>query len=187
MNWGNCMISKKEVKADGKVHLFGTINEEDKDYKGTKKLTWLANDPATLIEIEIVENGHLITTDSIPEGVEFKDIVNNRSQVKTIAYAEGACRSLQQGTSLQFERRGYYFVDKVALKDRKLTVNFVPDGRQTNMSKVTTAIDAKETAKGMGAGKEQPKKKEEAKEGGKKAANKEAKKLAKQAAKEGKG
>ena len=80
--------------SEGKIHLTGTINEEDKDYKGTKKLTWLANDPTTLIEIEIVENGHLITKPKIEEGDDIKDFVNPNSQVRTIAYAEGACRAL---------------------------------------------------------------------------------------------
>lgn len=152
MNWANCTISKKETLADGRINLTGTIDEDDKDFKGTIKVTWLCADPATLCEVDCVELGHLITKQKIEEADEIKDIVNNNSRVVTTAYAEGCVRNLQHGTTFQFERNGYYFVDKIPLQDQRMTLIMVPDGKQKNMSVIKTAIDQKETVMG-GTGK----------------------------------
>jgi glutamyl-tRNA synthetase len=38
-------------------------------------------------------------------------------------------RTLQKGSFLQLERRGYFFVDSVAFGDKKMVLNFVPDGK----------------------------------------------------------
>ena len=93
-------------------------------------------------------------------------------------------RSLQKGESIQLTRRGYFFVDKIPLKDQKMQLNFVPDGRSQNISKIKGAVDAKATAKGIGAD-DKGSKKQEVKEGSKKALAKEAKKAKKAAAKGG--
>ena len=46
MKWGNATISKKVV--DGKnIQLWANIDEADKDFKKTKKITWLCADPNT--------------------------------------------------------------------------------------------------------------------------------------------
>jgi len=50
MKWGNVTISKKVVDGNN-ITLFGTIDESDKDYKKTKKITWLCADPDTSFEI----------------------------------------------------------------------------------------------------------------------------------------
>jgi hypothetical protein len=39
MKWGNVTISKIEEGADGNPVLFGTVDEADKDFKKTKKIT----------------------------------------------------------------------------------------------------------------------------------------------------
>lgn len=111
-------------------------------------MTWLSADPATLCEVDLVELGHLITKQKIEEADDIKEIVNHNSRIVTTAYAEGCVRNLQQGTTFQFERRGYYFIDKIPLQDQRMTLIMVPDGKQKNMSVIKTEIDAKETVKG---------------------------------------
>jgi glutamyl-tRNA synthetase len=115
MKWGNCVISKKDVDANGKVTLHGEINLEDKDYKKTKKLTWITNDPNTTFEFTLVELDHIITKKKVEDEESVKDIVNHNSRIAYTAIAEGAMRQLQQGSIIQLERRGYFFVDKIAL------------------------------------------------------------------------
>jgi hypothetical protein len=48
MKWANCVITKKEVQGNI-VTLEATLNEEDKDFKSTKKVHWLPNDPTLLV------------------------------------------------------------------------------------------------------------------------------------------
>jgi glutamyl-tRNA synthetase len=110
IKWGNCTITKR-LEEDGKVHLFGTIDELDKDFKGTAKIHWVSADPSATIKVKIVEYDHLITEPKIEEDTNVADIVNHNSKIEYTAIAEGCLRRLQKGDIFQFERRGFYFVD----------------------------------------------------------------------------
>jgi len=44
MKWGNAVITMKEEKPDGTLELYADLKVEDKDFKGTKKLTWITID-----------------------------------------------------------------------------------------------------------------------------------------------
>lgn len=94
MKWGNCIISKKETAADGKITLTGTINPEDTDFKKTKKITWISNDPNSVFEITLVEYDHIITKKKVEDEESVKDIVNRNSKIAYTAIAEGSMRNL---------------------------------------------------------------------------------------------
>jgi glutamyl-tRNA synthetase len=147
MKWGNVTISKKE-EINGVITLTGKVDPEDKDFKGTKKLTWIANDPDTTVEIVLVELDHLITKKKVEENDNVQDLVNHNSKIEYIALGEGSMRNLQKGIHIQIERRGYFYVDEIALGDRKIRLNFVPDGKTKSMSAITHKIDASVTVKG---------------------------------------
>ena len=53
---------------------------------------------------------------------------------RDIGIAEGVVKTLPKGSYFQFERRGYYYVDNVALVSTKMAVNFVPDGKTKGIS-----------------------------------------------------
>ena len=72
MKWGNITITKKEVGPDGNPVLYGTIDEADKDFKKTKKITWVCADPDTTVEITLTEFDHLITKKKIEENDDVK-------------------------------------------------------------------------------------------------------------------
>jgi glutamyl-tRNA synthetase len=72
MKWGNVTISNKVVAEDGSITLFGTVDPEDKDFKKTKKLTWICNDPDTIFEVTLVELDHLITKKKVEETDDVK-------------------------------------------------------------------------------------------------------------------
>lgn len=97
MQWGNCTISKITKDAEGKIHITGKIDEADKDFKKTKKVTWLLNDPNTIMEIEIKEYAHLITKPKIEADDDPAEVFNKNSQSTEIAYAEGCVRQVQKG------------------------------------------------------------------------------------------
>ena len=81
MDWGNVNISKKETEG-GQIHLFGTVDEKDTDFKKTVKLHWLINDPEKITEINMVELDHLITKEKIEENDEVENIVNPDSRIE---------------------------------------------------------------------------------------------------------
>jgi len=151
MQWGNCNISKVSVDAaTGKISLVGKIDEADKVFKNTAKVTWLANDPDSLIEIDVMEYDHLITKPKIEDGDDPADVFNKNSIQKSVAYAEGACRQIQKGCYFQFQRRGLHICDKIMLMNRNMVCNYIPDGKLTGMSTVTGMVDVKASAKGLG-------------------------------------
>jgi glutamyl-tRNA synthetase len=111
MKWGNITITKKESSHDDNLVLYGTIDESDKDFKKTKKITWVCADPDTTVEITLVELDHLITKRKIEENDDVKQLVNHNSRIEYTAIAEGSLRNIQRGVSIQLERRGYFFID----------------------------------------------------------------------------
>ena len=163
--------------------MFAHLLPDDKDFKKTKKVNWIANSPQALYSLVLVEYDHIITKKKIEEADNVKDLVNEKSRIEYAAWGEGALRNLKQGTHLQLERRGFFYVDKQHFEGRnQVVLNFVPDGKTKSMSVVSSKVDAKEMAKGKGAAAESANKKEggEENEGGeKKLSKKELKKLEK--------
>lgn len=149
MKWGNATVSKKVVDGDN-ITLTATVDEADKDYKKTKKITWLCADPATTVDISLLEYAHLIDKQKIEENDDIEKLVNKNSRIESHAIAEGNVRKLQKGDIIQFERRGFYIVDKVGLTNQKVSCIFIPDGKAKAMSNITHSIDAAETQKGKG-------------------------------------
>lgn len=81
MKWGNATVSKKVVEGKN-VSLWATVDEEDKDFKKTKKITWLCADPNTTVEIKLVEFGHLIDKAKIEENDDVEKLVNKNSKIE---------------------------------------------------------------------------------------------------------
>ena len=150
MKWGNATITRRENVGDT-FELFATVDEADKDFKGTVKLTWICNDPSTTCEVKMVEFDHLINKAKIEEEDDIEAIFNRNSRFEDIGIAEGIVKTLSKGSYFQFERRGFYIVDKIAMVNNLLTVHFIPDGKTKGMSVLSHVVDAKETSKGKPA------------------------------------
>lgn len=149
MKWGNATITRREEAGDS-FELFATIDEEDKNFKGTTKLTWICNDPDTTVEVKMVEFDHLINKAKIEEEDDNESIFNRNSRHEDIGIAEGHVKSLSHGSYFQFERRGFYYVDQIQMVNKQMVLHFVPDGKTKGMSILSHSVDAAETAKGKG-------------------------------------
>jgi glutamyl-tRNA synthetase len=99
MNWGNVLIQTKEIQPDGSYVLTGEYLPEDKDFKTTKKITWLA-DGTNLIIANLVEYDHLIKTAKVEEDQNFEEIVNINSRFVSRAYIDSGLRLLNEGIAL---------------------------------------------------------------------------------------
>lgn len=155
MDWGNVFIKKKEADAAGNVLAIEATANLDGDFKKTKKkVTWLA--PSTheqsLIEVNLVDFDYLITKKKLEEEDNFADFVTPNSEFRSIALADHNVAFLQEGAAIQFERKGYYILDKKIGKDGKADFIKIPDGKAaTSASKV--APDADTEAKKAAAAK----------------------------------
>eukprot|EP00178_Gracilaria_changii_P013083 TRINITY_DN3685_c0_g1_i3.p1 TRINITY_DN3685_c0_g1~~TRINITY_DN3685_c0_g1_i3.p1 ORF type:complete len:542 (-),score=71.69 TRINITY_DN3685_c0_g1_i3:16-1641(-) len=144
MNWGNFKILTKEVQADGSYNMTGEYLPEDLDFKTTKKITWLA-DNTNLQIVNLIEYDHLIKTKKVEEDVKFEDVINVNSKFVSQAYADSGVRQLEENCFFQFERRGYYRIDKIAKNGEEFTYDmiFVPDGKAVGLSSIAKQTDKK--------------------------------------------
>jgi glutamyl-tRNA synthetase len=96
MNWGNFMINTKELQQDGSYLITAEYLPEDKDFKKTKKITWLA-DKTNLLVANLVEFDHLIKTPKVEENDKFEDLVNENSIFRNKIYTDSHVRTLPKG------------------------------------------------------------------------------------------
>jgi len=179
MKWGNVVISSIESQGDALV-LRANLKEDDKDFKSTKKINWLAK-TNTLVKVNLVEYDHLLTVDKVDETTDFDSVINTQSRFVTEALADPGVKNLQRSTVIQFERRGYFVVDKVnneADGSVVLDMIYVPDGKTKTMSNLSTQVDVAKNILGDAKDKEEGKKKKEKKKKGEQIVDGEAQKEA---------
>ncbi len=135
MNWGNVLIKTKELQPDGSYLLTADYLPDDKDFKKTNKITWLA-DGTNLLIAELVEYDHLLKEKKVEEDVNFEDIVNVNSRFSAPYYVDSNIRTLSAGQFLQFQRKGYYKIDSVIKEgdDFKYTFIYTPDGKAVGLA-----------------------------------------------------
>lgn len=128
MDWGNVIVTKvtKEgdiVKAvEAKLHLEGDFR------KTSKKLTWLA-DTSDKVPVELVDFDHLITKDKLDDGDNFEDFLTKDTEFHTKAFADLNVKSMKEGDVIQFERKGYYRLDKPYEEGKEAIFFTIPDGK----------------------------------------------------------
>ena len=117
MDWGNAIVRSKEVDAGGAVKTMTLELHLAGDVKKTKlKATWLADDPASpaLTPCLLLDYDYLSTKKKLDEGDDWVDFINPVTEFATAALADANVASLPEGAIIQFERKGYYRVDKAA-------------------------------------------------------------------------
>ncbi|KMU85210.1 glutamyl-tRNA synthetase [Coccidioides immitis H538.4] len=132
MNWGNAFVRKIHVdSSSGKVtgldlelHLAGDVKKTE------KKVTWLSKDQE-LVPVTTYDFDYLITKDKMEKDDEINAILNPKTETRTEVLADCNVASLVEGDIIQFERKGYFRVDR-PYKDGQPAVLFnIPTG-QTN-------------------------------------------------------
>ncbi|KAK2781183.1 hypothetical protein FQN52_001764 [Onygenales sp. PD_12] len=131
MNWGNAFVRQIAVDpASGKVtglelelHLQGDVKKTD------KKVTWLAKEGQDLVPVELVDFDYIITKDKIEKDDDINDYINTKTEFRSEAFADCNVADLAEGDIIQFERKGYFRLDR-AYKDGKPAVFFnIPTGK----------------------------------------------------------
>jgi len=110
----------------------------------------------------LVEYDHLLTVDKVDENMDFETVINHNSKFVTEALADPLVKNLTKSSVIQFERRGYYIVDKI--EGDVLDLIYVPDGKTKTMSNLSTQVDVAKNILGDAKDKDAKKEKKEKKE-----------------------
>ncbi|XP_005409334.1 PREDICTED: bifunctional glutamate/proline--tRNA ligase [Chinchilla lanigera] len=142
INWGNINITNIHKNADGKiVSLDGKLNLENKDYKKTTKITWLAETARALpIPAVCVTYEHLITKPVLGKDEDFKQYVNKNSKREELMLGDPCLKDLKKGDIIQLQRRGFFICDQpyepvspYSCKEAPCILIYIPDGHTKEM------------------------------------------------------
>nr|XP_028580449.1 LOW QUALITY PROTEIN: bifunctional glutamate/proline--tRNA ligase [Podarcis muralis] len=142
INWGNITITKIHKNSAGKItSIDAKLNLENKDYKKTAKITWLAETPrAPPIPTVCVNYEHLITKPVLGKEEDFKQYVNRNSKQEELMLGDPCLKDLKKGDIIQIQRRGFYICDQpyepispYSCKEAPCILIYIPDGHTKEM------------------------------------------------------
>jgi bifunctional glutamyl/prolyl-tRNA synthetase len=112
INWGNITI-KSIKKEGGKIVAIDAVPDLDnRDYKKTIKVTWLAKTPkADFVPTTCVYYDHIISKPVLDKEDDFKQFVGKDTKTEIEALGDPELSSLKKGDVIQIQRRGFFIVD----------------------------------------------------------------------------
>uniref|UniRef100_A0A8C5TTA2 Bifunctional glutamate/proline--tRNA ligase n=1 Tax=Malurus cyaneus samueli TaxID=2593467 RepID=A0A8C5TTA2_9PASS len=139
INWGNIIITK--LNSGKIVSINAKLNLDNKDFKKTTKITWLAETPrAPLIPTVCVNYEHLITKPVLGKDEDFKQYINRNSKQEELMLGDPCLRDLKKGDIIQLQRRGFFICDQpyepvspYSCKDAPCILIYIPDGHTKEM------------------------------------------------------
>lgn len=140
MDWGNCFV-RKIVKDDAGnvVSVEAELHLEGDPKKTSKKITWLsASDQhrPSLVSAVVSDFAFVINKKSLEPEDNWQSFISDPLVTTYEVIADSNLRSLKKGDKFQFERRGYFIVDKVGDESTPISLVSIPEGRQKGMASV---------------------------------------------------
>lgn len=130
MNWGNAIVRKVEKDASGIVKELEFDLHLEGDFKKTeKKITWLATEGQKMVPVELVDFDYLLNKDSLQEEDELENVLNTKTEFRDDAVADSNVAELQVNDIIQFDRKGYYRVDRAYSPDQPAILFNIPTGK----------------------------------------------------------
>uniref|UniRef100_A0A0C9RLA1 Bifunctional glutamate/proline--tRNA ligase n=1 Tax=Fopius arisanus TaxID=64838 RepID=A0A0C9RLA1_9HYME len=142
INWGNLMIEAIKKENGVITAVNAKLNIDNKDYKNTVKLTWLAaKSPAKEVSAEELLNcyavyfDHIISKPVLGKDDDFKDFVakDTRKEVKLLGEFE--LKRVKKGEIIQLQRKGFFRCDvpyksatSFSCREQPLILFHIPDG-----------------------------------------------------------
>lgn len=134
MDWGNVIIKKIHKEGNAVKSIEAELHLEGDFRKTEKKVTWLAN-TNDKTKVELVDFDHLITKDKLEEADNFEDYITPVTEFKAHAYADLNVKELKKGDIIQFERKGYYKVERDLSEGEEMVLYTIPDGKTGSKKK----------------------------------------------------
>lgn len=142
MNWGNAYVRKISqslnplnrhvTSLELELHLQGDVK------KTKQKITWLSTQGQELIPVELVEFDFLITKDKLEEDDNLEDFLNEHTEFRTDALADGNVTELKENDIVQIERKGYFRIDRAFLHGKPAVLFNIPTGKATKYAGAST-------------------------------------------------
>uniref|UniRef100_A0A8D0AT56 Bifunctional glutamate/proline--tRNA ligase n=1 Tax=Sander lucioperca TaxID=283035 RepID=A0A8D0AT56_SANLU len=142
INWGNLIITKINKGADAKVQsMEARLNLENKDFKKTTKITWLADtNSAPLLPTICITYQPLISKAVLTKDDDFKEHINKNSKLEEKMLGDPCLKDLKKGDIIQLQRRGFYVCDQPyepvspnSCKESPCVLFYIPDGHTKEM------------------------------------------------------
>lgn len=113
INWGNIMINKIHRDASQKITgIDAKLNLDNKDFKKTVKLTWLAKLPdKEYTPTECVYFEHIIEKPVLAKDEDFKQYITKDSKIVVPMLGDPELKQCKAGDIIQLQRRGFFKVD----------------------------------------------------------------------------
>ena len=134
MNWGNAIVRKittsliplnnTVTELELELHLQGDVKKTE------KKVTWLSAEGQELIPVELVDFDFLITKDKLEEEDDFENFLTPQTEFRSEAVADCNVAELRANVIIQFERKGYYRVDRAFLHGEPAVLFNIPTGKK---------------------------------------------------------
>ena len=133
MNWGNAIARKIHGTMAPTKEAAVTSLELDLylqgDFKKTKKkITWLAREQ-DLVPVHLIDFDHLITKDKLKKGDKVENYLTPQTEFRTEVMADCNVAALATGDIIQFERKGYFRVDRPLLDGKPAVMFEIPTGK----------------------------------------------------------
>ncbi|KXG49574.1 Glutamyl-tRNA synthetase, class Ib, archaeal/eukaryotic cytosolic [Penicillium griseofulvum] len=131
MNWGNAIVRKVSTNAETgiitnlelELHMAGDVKKTE------KKVTWLATEGQDLVPVELVDFDHLLTKDSLGEDDVLEDCLNMHTEFREEGLADCNVADLKESDIIQFDRKGYYRVDRAYSPGKPAVFFNIPSGK----------------------------------------------------------
>ncbi|KAF2483608.1 glutamyl-tRNA synthetase [Neohortaea acidophila] len=140
MNWGNAIVRKKSyslnplnllkssenkivTELELELHLQG-------DVKATsKKITWLSTDQE-LVPVTLYDFDFLINKDKLGEDDQLEEVLTPETEFKTECVADCNVAGLKEGDVVQFDRKGYFRIDRAFKHGESVRAFQIPTGKK---------------------------------------------------------
>ncbi|KAF4516851.1 hypothetical protein B566_EDAN006246 [Ephemera danica] len=141
INWGNLLIKKINRKDGAVVSVDAETNLDNKDFKKTLKITWLADTPkAPTVACACVYFDHIISKANLGKDEDFKQYIDHETRTDVMMLGDPELVNVKKGDIIQLQRRGFFICDApyqpVSIhsgKDAPIVLFSIPDGHSKMM------------------------------------------------------
>ncbi|XP_057305081.1 bifunctional glutamate/proline--tRNA ligase-like [Hydractinia symbiolongicarpus] len=141
INWGNLRITKVNKAGDNVTSLEATPELDNKDFKKTVKVTWLAeHGAAPFVPTKCVFFENIIDKPDLTRDDDFKQYINKNTRSEQDMLGDPCLTTLKKGDIIQLQRRGYFICDEPyqepsrhSGKESPCILFHIPDGTSAGM------------------------------------------------------
>ncbi|KAH8337466.1 hypothetical protein KR059_010928 [Drosophila kikkawai] len=114
INWGNILIKKIHKDTAGNItSVDAALNLDNKDFKKTLKLTWLAveDDASAYPPTFCVYFDNIISKAVLGKDEDFKQYIGHKTRDEVAMLGDPELKKCKKGDIIQLQRRGFFKVD----------------------------------------------------------------------------